>query len=120
MLERAAMVEVAGPGNRRPDIILVHAGLVENESGAGRWSEERDRIVVACAPNNPAYLASLLASGFPGYHCVGEPRDVLIDVIRRVHRGEARADPMTMNQLLMMYRRLLQQSRRNAPNGPAH
>lgn len=101
------IIDETDPGR---DLTLIHVDALDEVEGALLEIHRDRRTVVACAPNDPVQLASLLASGIRGYHCAGEPWSKLRDVLHLVHRGDARADPATMRELLDMYLRLRRQA----------
>lgn len=88
-------------------VVVVHCRLPQHLraslAGLGRVRADL-KLVMLCAPADPFRLASLLQQGFDGYVKRGEPYDVLLDVIRRVARGEPRLDPEVLDVVLAAIR----------------
>ena len=114
---RAELVDVLGKEDafdvvderdHQRDIELVDFRLIRELHASLPLVNRNIRIVAVFAPNDPARLATLLVSGVRGYHCRGESWNQLLSVLHTVGEGGVRTDPRTMNELLLIYRRMLQ------------
>ncbi|MEZ4522149.1 MAG: hypothetical protein R3A46_10985 [Thermomicrobiales bacterium] len=105
-------IEIVEEVERDEDVLLIHADLFHANGRPLQSLTKEARTIIACAPRDPERLSGFMAAGVLGYHCVDEPWETLIDVLRLVDAGGARSDPLVMNQLLLRYRQLLRGSMR--------
>jgi DNA-binding NarL/FixJ family response regulator len=113
-------IDLTDADDPRCDITLIHARLMPSIESGHPSHAHRSQAIVVFAPNDPLRLALYLASGVRGYLRAAEPLSRLVDVLSLVANGKVRAEPLAMNELLRIYRRLVREFQRRNANGRVH